>query len=94
MLFYNLFQKHHPLWLTFLSCYATFALNALIELRIGPFDIVSSSISKSFCSPSQTLGEFPKYLLNQKAVSAVILRFPLSISEILVWGISKSFASL
>jgi hypothetical protein len=73
---------------------ATFIVNAFIDLNNKPFVAISSSISKSSCNPSQNLAELPKYLLNLKAVSAVILRLPLIISEILVWGISISFASL
>src|SRR5690625_6065735 len=37
--------------------------------------------------------ELPKYALNRTAVSAVIRRFPFTISEILVCGTSKSFAN-
>ena len=64
--------------------YATLVFNAFIDFRIKPFVDISSSISKSSCKPSQNFAEFPKYLLNLKAVSAVILRLPLTISEILV----------
>ena len=56
-------------------------LKDLIDFSKEPFANVSSSISKSSCKPSQNLAEFPKYLLNLKAVSAVILRLPFTISD-------------
>ena len=66
------------------SLYATLAFNALIDFNIAPFVDISSSIAKSSCKPSQNFAELPKYLLSLNAVSVVILRFPLRISEIRV----------
>ena len=46
--------------------------------------LISSSISKSFCRPSQKFAEFPKYCESLSAVPAVMLLLPLIISDILV----------
>ncbi len=72
---------------------ATFSLNVFIDWMIELFSTSSCSISKSSCNPIQNLWEFPKYLLSLKAVSAVILRFPLIIWDNLVWGILISIAT-
>jgi len=58
------------------------------------FSISSSSKSKSACNHNQNFAEFPKYLLSRKALFALILRFPFTISEIQIRGISVSFANL
>ncbi len=75
-------------------CYAAEMLNLGIEAKADLSAWFSSSMSKSSCNPSQNLAELPKYLENRKAVSAVTLRLPLMIAEILGWGIPVSLESL
>jgi hypothetical protein len=68
-----------------------FHYERLIHRKNGFFSI--QSLEYLFPLPNhnhfadQACGLFPKYLASLKAVSAVILLFPLTISEILVFGI-------
>lgn len=68
------------------NCQATFLfLKCFISFNSDSFASFSYSMSQqSSGSPSQNFAEFPKYSLNRKAVSAVILRLPFTISEIRV----------
>ena len=63
-----------------------------MESNSDCFDFSASSKSKSSWIPNQNFAEFPKNFENRSAVSAVILRFPWMISDILVWGRCVSFA--
>lgn len=74
--------------------YAAGVLNLGIASRVVLSSRFSSSRSKSACKPSQNFAELPKYFEKRKAVSAVILRSPLMIAEILVCGIPVSLDSL
>jgi hypothetical protein len=76
------------------SCHRFMAFKGGISLRSCCILIPSSSRSKSFWSPNQNRGEFPKNVLKRRAASAVTLLLPLIISEILVSGILVDFANL
>ena len=64
-----------------------------MESNSACFDFSASSKSKSSWIPNQNFAEFPKNFEKRSAVSAVILRFPWIISDILVWERCVAFAS-